>query len=94
MNTMNCPITPEIDRLSRLAARAVGGGLLAVDILEDAEGGLLVNEVNHTMEFRNSIHTTGVDIPDRIVEYLIEIASLRPANRSTAQITTSSMVGV
>jgi len=90
----NCPITPEIDRLSRLAARAVGGGLLAVDILEDAEGGLLVNEVNHTMEFRNSIHTTGVDIPDRIVDYLIEIASLRPANRSAAQITTPSMIGV
>jgi [lysine-biosynthesis-protein LysW]---L-2-aminoadipate ligase len=31
---------------------------------------LLVNEVNHTMEFRNSIQTTGVDIPGRVAEYV------------------------
>ncbi len=64
----NCPVTPEIDQLSRAAARAVGGGVLAVDILEHADG-LLVSEVNYTMEFRNSIETTGVDIPGRIVDY-------------------------
>ena len=33
------------------AAQAVGGGVLAVDVIEDPERGLLVNEVNHTMEF-------------------------------------------
>ncbi|MEZ4595046.1 MAG: lysine biosynthesis protein LysX, partial [Chloroflexota bacterium] len=48
----NCPITPELDRLSRAAAQAVGGGVVAVDLLEDANGRLLVNEVNYTMEFR------------------------------------------
>ena len=31
-----------------------------------ADGGLLVNEVNYTMEFRNSIDTTGVNIPARM----------------------------
>jgi len=68
----NCPITPEIDRLSLAAARAVGGGLLAVDILEHDDG-LLVSEVNYTMEFRNSIETTGVDIPGRIVDYVVAV---------------------
>src|SRR5712692_927150 len=29
----NCPVTSEIDQLSRAAARAVGGGVLAIDIL-------------------------------------------------------------
>jgi len=71
----NCPITPEIDALSQAAARAVGGGVLAVDILETPDGRLLVNEVNYTMEFRNSITTTGVDIPGKVVEYVIEVAS-------------------
>ena len=52
------------------AAAAVGGGVLAVDLLE-SERGLLVNEVNHTMEFRNSVTTTGVDIPARVVEYAL-----------------------
>jgi [lysine-biosynthesis-protein LysW]--L-2-aminoadipate ligase len=68
----NCPITPEIDQLSLAAARAVGGGVLAIDILEHADG-LLVSEVNYTMEFRNSIETTGVDIPGRIVDFVVAV---------------------
>jgi [lysine-biosynthesis-protein LysW]--L-2-aminoadipate ligase len=71
----NCPVTPEIDRLSRAAARAVGGGVLAVDLLEHSDG-LLVSEVNYTMEFRNSIDTTGVDIPGRIVDYVLRVGEL------------------
>ncbi len=51
----NCPVTPEIHALCQDAAAAVGGGVLAIDLLEDPDRGLLVNEVNHTMEFRNSI---------------------------------------
>ncbi|HUY99342.1 MAG TPA: lysine biosynthesis protein LysX [Thermomicrobiaceae bacterium] len=72
-----CPVTPEIDALCRGAARAVGGGVLAVDLFEDPERGLLVNEVNATMEFRNSIDTTGVNIPARIVDYALELAATR-----------------
>jgi [lysine-biosynthesis-protein LysW]--L-2-aminoadipate ligase len=68
----NCPVTPEIDRLSLAAARAVGGGVLAVDILEGPDG-MVVPEVNYTMEFRNSIDTTGVDIPARIVDYVLRV---------------------
>lgn len=64
----NCPLTDELVHLGRAAAEAVGGGIVAVDVLE-SERGLLVVEVNHTMEFRNSITTTGVDIPVRIAEY-------------------------
>ena len=71
----NCPVTPEIDRLCQQAARAVGGGVLAIDLFEDPERGLLVNEVNHTMEFRNSIATTGVDIPARVAQYALQIAN-------------------
>lgn len=70
----NCPVAPEIDRLSQAAARAVGGGVLAVDLFE-SESGFQVNEVNYTMEFRNSIHTTGVDIPARIVDYVLKAAA-------------------
>lgn len=71
----NCPVTPEIDRLSRAAARAVGGGVLAIDLLEHPDG-LLVSEVNYTMEFRNSIDTTGVDIPSRIIDYVLRVGEL------------------
>ena len=66
-----CPVTDEIASLSVAAAHAVGGGVLAVDLFESSEG-LLVNEVNYTMEFRNSIDTTGVNIPARVVEYVLD----------------------
>ena len=69
----NCPVTPELDDLCVRAARAVGGGVVAIDLLEAPEG-LLVNEVNYTMEFRNSIDTTGVNIPAKVVDYVLEVA--------------------
>ena len=59
--------------LSLAAALAVGGGVLAVDLFETPDG-VLVNEVNYTMEFRNSIDTTGVNIPAHMVEYVLENA--------------------
>ncbi len=70
----NCPITPEIAELSLAAARAVGGGVVAIDLLERRDGELLVNEVNYTMEFRNSIDTTGCDIPARVVDHVLRVA--------------------
>lgn len=69
----NCPVTDEIAELCQRAARAVGGGLLALDLFE-TENGLTINEINHTMEFRNSITTTGVNIPQKMIEYLLEQA--------------------
>ena len=75
----NCPVTGEIDRLSRAAAEAVGGGMVAVDLLERGDGELLISEVNHTMEFRNSIDTTGVDIPGRMADHVLALAVRRTA---------------
>ncbi|MCP3689388.1 MAG: lysine biosynthesis protein LysX [Gammaproteobacteria bacterium] len=66
-----CEVTNEVAEISLAAARAVGGGIVAVDLFE-SERGLLVNEVNYTMEFRNSIDTTGVDIPAEVASYVIE----------------------
>jgi [lysine-biosynthesis-protein LysW]--L-2-aminoadipate ligase len=72
----NCPVTDEIVELCQCAARAVGGGLLALDLFE-TEKGLTVNEINHTMEFRNSIATTGVSIPQKMIEYILMQAAVK-----------------
>lgn len=74
--TSDCPVTDEIRELSLRAARAVGGGVVALDLFETGDG-LLVNEVNYTMEFKNSIDVTGVDIPGRIVDYTLAVAAGR-----------------
>ena len=68
-----CEITPELNDLCVRAAKAVGGGVVAIDVLEAPEG-LLVIEVNYTMEFRNSIDTTGVNIPGRVVDFALALA--------------------
>jgi len=67
-------IGPDLDRLCRAAWACVGGDLLAVDVMECPRRGPVVNEVNHSMEFRNSIETTGVDIPGLIVEHVRRVA--------------------
>jgi len=72
----NCPVTDELNRLSLAAAAAVGSGVVAVDLFESKEG-LLVNEVNYTMEFRNSIETTGVNIPAKIIDYVLRVGACR-----------------
>jgi len=73
-------ITREIAAICRGAARAVGGGVLAIDLLECPRRGLLVSEVNHTMEFRNSIAPTGVDIPARIIDHVLAAGRARPGS--------------
>jgi [lysine-biosynthesis-protein LysW]--L-2-aminoadipate ligase len=69
-----CPVTPALADICVGAAHAVGGGVVAIDVLEAADGRLLINEVNYTMEFRNSITPTGVDIPARIIDYTLAAA--------------------
>jgi [lysine-biosynthesis-protein LysW]--L-2-aminoadipate ligase len=71
----NCPITPELNALCVSGAQAVGGGVLAMDVLEDPSRGLVINEINHTMEFHSSVTPTGVDIPGRIIDYVLAVAN-------------------
>ena len=68
----NCPIDDELNDISVRGAKAVGGGIVALDIFETPNG-YTVNEVNYTMEFKNSIAVTGVDIPAKIIDYLLEV---------------------
>jgi len=69
-----CDVGAELAELAVAGARAVGGGVVALDIFETARG-LVVNEINYTMEFKNSVEPTGVDIPGRIVDYVLARAA-------------------
>lgn len=71
-----CQLSPELVKVTQAAADAVGGGLLAVDLIERADGELLVTEVNHTMEFHGLIEGTGIDLADLIVAYAREVLPL------------------
>ncbi len=68
----------ELGELAVRAAGAVGGGILAVDLIETNDG-LSVLEVNHSGEFRNSIEPTGVDIPGAMADWVLTQAELHGA---------------
>jgi [lysine-biosynthesis-protein LysW]--L-2-aminoadipate ligase len=68
-----CPVTNELKELALKASGAVGGGVLAVDCMEGPEG-LLVHEVNGTMEFRGISAITEVDIAKKVLEYAVGLA--------------------
>ena len=79
-----CEITPEMQELCKKASEAIGPGIVALDIFEipkdpnnqdkPTEYKLIINEINHTMEFKNSITTSKVNIPLKMIEYLIKKA--------------------
>jgi [lysine-biosynthesis-protein LysW]--L-2-aminoadipate ligase len=68
------PITKEIEDLALRAARAVGGGILGVDMMEDKHHGLVVHEVNNTVEFRGAASVSNVDIPSEMIDYAVKLA--------------------
>jgi [lysine-biosynthesis-protein LysW]--L-2-aminoadipate ligase len=90
----NCPITPELNELCVRTAQAVGGGVLAVDLLEDPQRGYLINEVNHTMEFHSLAPTTGIDIAGIIVDYTLAVGQgkIKPQAPSLAAATTPRVI--
>ena len=44
-------------------------------MIEHPERGMLVNEVNHTMEFHTVQPLSGIDIADTIVGYAVGVAT-------------------
>ena len=71
---VKCELTPEIEELAFKAADAVGGGVFGVDMMESEDKGLLVHEVNSTVEFRNTVPATGVKVQDHIINYAVKEA--------------------
>jgi len=63
-------ITSELTEIVLKAAKAVGGEIVGIDVMESPREGYVVNEVNPTPEFRGSMEATGINIPEKILKYL------------------------
>ena len=66
-----CDITNEIEDLCARASKAVGGGILGVDLMEDKEKGLVVHEVNNTVEFKGLVKVANINIPKEMIEFAV-----------------------
>ena len=89
----NCPVDADLDKICLAAAKAVGGGVLAIDLFEDGQRGLLINEVNHTMEFHSSVPATGVDIPGKVIDYTLAIGRQKAPAATTPLAAAPSAAG-
>lgn len=67
-----CELSEEDAEVILRAAKAVGGGVLGVDAME-GEDGILVHEVNGTVEFKGAMSVSDVDIPSKIIEYALAL---------------------
>jgi [lysine-biosynthesis-protein LysW]--L-2-aminoadipate ligase len=68
------PITKELEDLALKAAGAVGGGIVGVDMMEDRNNGLIVHEVNNTVEFHGAASVSKADIPGAMIDYAVKVA--------------------
>lgn len=68
-----CKADKTLEQISLAASQAVGGGVLGIDMFE-TDDGYIVNEVNHTPEFKNVQRTTGVNVAKAIIDYCYEVA--------------------
>ena len=67
-------ITNELEDLAIRAANAVGGGIVGVDMMEDKDRGLVVHEVNNTVEFHGAATVSEADIAGAMIDYAVSVA--------------------
>ena len=67
-----CEITKEMEDMSAKASKAMGGGILGIDMMEDDENGLVVHEVNNTVEFKGLSRVAHRNIPKEMVKFALD----------------------
>ncbi len=66
-----CEITKEIEDAAVKASKAMGGGILGIDMMEDEKKGIVVHEVNNTVEFKGLSRVATRNIPKEMVEFAL-----------------------
>jgi len=66
-----CEITKEVEDICLKASKAVGGGILGIDLMEDKKRGLVCHEVNNTVEFKGLARVAKKNIPQEMVRFAI-----------------------
>lgn len=67
-----CAIDSDLSKIAKNAGKAVGEGVLGIDIFE-TKNGYVVNEINHTMEFKNVQRVTKIDVAGAIIDYCLSV---------------------
>lgn len=71
-HTALAPITNELEDIVLDASKAVGRGILGVDVMEDKNRGLVVHEINSNVEFRGASQVAQINIASAMIDYVLE----------------------
>ena len=71
-----CAIDSDLVKIAQNAGTAIGKGILGIDIFE-TKNGYMVNEINHTMEFKNVQRVTGIDVAGAIIDYCLSVVKYK-----------------
>lgn len=63
-------IDAELSELALKTARLIGIEVAGIDVFEDPERGYVVNEINAIPEFKNTVAATGIQLHNKIMEYI------------------------
>jgi [lysine-biosynthesis-protein LysW]--L-2-aminoadipate ligase len=66
-----CEITKEMEDICIKASKAVGGGILGIDLMEDEKRGLVIHEVNNTVEFKGLARVAKKNIPQEMINFAL-----------------------
>ena len=66
-----CEITKEMEDIATKASKAMGGGILGIDMMEDEKRGLVVHEVNNTVVFKGLAKVAQRNIPKEMIEFAL-----------------------
>ena len=69
--TEKCPINSELEDIILKTSKTFGGGILGIDLMESPKG-IVVNEINPTVEFRGASKVTETNIPKAIINYAVK----------------------
>jgi [lysine-biosynthesis-protein LysW]--L-2-aminoadipate ligase len=67
-----CEITKEMEDMAIKASKAMGGGILGIDMMEDDKKGLVIHEVNNTVEFKGLARVAQRNIPQEMVKFALD----------------------
>jgi ribosomal protein S6--L-glutamate ligase/gamma-F420-2:alpha-L-glutamate ligase len=67
----NIDVTPEIEATAIKAAEAIGLDFAGVDVLFGKDGPIIC-EVNSNPHFKSSLECTGIDMSEKIMDYIVE----------------------
>ncbi|MEM3801495.1 MAG: lysine biosynthesis enzyme LysX, partial [Saccharolobus sp.] len=71
-NPVPIQIDEKLREIAVNATKVVKGEFVSVDILEHPTKGYVINELNDVPEFKGFMLATGINVAEKLVDYIIE----------------------